>query len=93
MMVDSDVQPADRTISEYGRVRLAASTQLADEAALLRTSYNHQVAWAYAENVTGNRAIDTQYQTENASLPVQAQYAHIIALRYKEPGTSLGPEE
>jgi hypothetical protein len=93
MMVDSDAQPADRTISESGRVRLAASTQLEDEAALLRSGYNHQVAWAYAENVTGNRTIDTQYQTESSALAVQAQFAHILALRYKEPGTSLGPEE
>jgi hypothetical protein len=92
-MVDSDAQPADRTISEYGLVQLAGANQLEEDPALLRGSYNHQIAWAYAENTTGNRVVRTRYRTENAGLAVQAQYAHAIALRYKEPGASLGSEQ
>ncbi len=29
----------------------------------------------------------------DAGVEAEAWYAHVVALRYKEPGTSLGPEE
>ena len=34
-----------------------------------------------------DRAVD------GATVSARAEYAHILALRYKEPGTSLGAEE
>lgn len=40
----------------------------------------------------GPRSFDLRHLA-NSSVTARAEYAHILALRYKEPGTRLGPEE
>jgi hypothetical protein len=79
-------------LSTFGEVRLGGTQMLADEVAIDRLSYDYEIAWAYAEQTSGSRTIDTRFWAE-AGMTSEAQWSHIVALRYKEPGTSLGLEE
>jgi len=90
MGLDDTVQNV--ALSTFGDIRLGGTTMLADEIAIDRGAYDSQIAWAYAENVTGGRIIDARFWAETGNTS-EAQWSHIVALRYKEPGTSLGPEE
>jgi hypothetical protein len=90
MGLDDTVQNV--TLSTFGEVRLGGTTMLAEEVAIDRLGYDSQIGWAYAENVTGGRIIDARFWAETGNTS-EAQWSHIVALRYKEPGTSLGPEE
>ncbi|HEX9894488.1 MAG TPA: LamG-like jellyroll fold domain-containing protein, partial [Gemmatimonadales bacterium] len=90
MGLDHNVQNV--TLSTFGDIRLGGTTMLADEVAIDRAAYDYQTGWAYAENVTGGRIVDTRFWAESGQT-AQASWSHILALRYKEPGTSLGPEE
>jgi hypothetical protein len=82
----------DVNLSVYGDIRIGGSTVLAEEVAIDRTTNPYQIALAYPERTSGNRTIETRYWAEAGQTAV-AQYAHTLALRYKEPGTSLGAEE
>jgi hypothetical protein len=92
MMVDDDGVTGSLTVSTFGEIRLGGTVMVEDDSAINRSSYNHQIAWAYAENISGGRIIENRYRAESPAT-AEAQYAHILALRYKEPGTTLGPEE
>jgi hypothetical protein len=74
----------DITLSSFGEIRLDTTQQLEDEVAIARDNYQRQIAWAWAENTTGNRTIDSRIK-DTAAGHSEAQYAHIIALRYIEP--------
>jgi hypothetical protein len=91
MMLDSSTQVL--TNSEFGEVSLAGVQQIEDEVAIDRAGYDHQVAWAYGETSTGGRTIDARFKSEISSFTVRSQYAHVIALRYKEAATSLASEQ
>jgi hypothetical protein len=82
----------DITLSSFGEIRLGGAQQLEDEVAIDRDNYQRQIAWAWAENTTGNRTIDSRIKEESGH-DTLAQYAHTIALRYIEPGTAEGTEE
>ncbi len=50
-----------------------------------------------AEGVTAAQTLikensDARFAAD-AGVTAEAWYAHVVALRYKEPGTTLGPEE
>ncbi len=92
MMVDDDGVSGSLTVSTYGEIRLGGTVMVEDDSAINRSSYNHQIAWAYAENISGGRIIENRYRAESPAT-AESQYAHILGLRYKEPGTSLGAEE
>jgi outer membrane protein assembly factor BamB len=92
-VMNKDSTGTDRTLSEFGEISLAGVQQLEDEVAINRASYNHQIAWGYAETGTGNKSIAANFKSESSAFVVDTQFAHILSLRYKEPGSSLGTEE
>jgi len=90
MGMDHTVQ--DVNLSGYGDIRIGGSQVLAEEVAIDRSTNPYQIALGYPERTSGNRTVESRYWAESGQTAV-AQYAHILALRYKEPGTSLGAEE
>jgi hypothetical protein len=82
----------DVNLSTFGDVRLGGTVMMADEIAIDRVSNPAQIGWAYAENISGGRIIETRFWAESGNTS-EARWSHIVALRYKEPGTSLGAEE
>jgi CSLREA domain-containing protein len=82
----------DITLSTFGEIRMDGVQQLEDETAIDRWYYDRQIGWAYAERGTGNRALDSRYKAESGQT-TYVRYAHILALRYKEPSVSQGAEE
>jgi hypothetical protein len=56
------------------------------------SSYDTQISWVFAGNSAGSTTIDANYAADGG-LTAEAQYAHILALRFKEPSTSFGSEE
>jgi hypothetical protein len=90
MGMDHTVQGV--ALSTFGEVRLEGAQVVEEEVAIDRSTNPREIAWAYAEPSTGSRTIDTRYWVESGQTAV-AQYAHILSLRYKEPGSSLGLEE
>jgi hypothetical protein len=82
----------DINLSSFGEIRLAGTQQLEDEVAIDRNNYYRQIAWAWAENTTGNRDIDSRIKEETGH-DSYGQYAHIISLRYIEPTISPDVEE
>jgi len=90
-MMQDDASGGSITLSTFAEVRLAGTQQLEDEKAIGRSSYDSQIAWAWAENNTGNRTVDTRYKAES-TVTAESQYAHITALRYIEPTYSLAAE-
>jgi hypothetical protein len=91
MLVDSSTQVP--TNSEFGEVSLAGVQQIEDEVAIDRAGYDHQVAWAYGETSTGGRTLDARFKSEIGTFTVRSQYAHVIALRYKDASMSQGSEQ
>lgn len=79
--------------SAFGQMRLAGSQQIEAEQRIARGSYDTPIAWASAETVAGNRAIDQRWRSSISSFTAHAQYAHILSLRYKEPALTIGSEE
>ncbi|MEK6587800.1 MAG: hypothetical protein AABY97_03045, partial [Chloroflexota bacterium] len=73
-------------------VRLGVTQRLGDDVAIDRLSYDYEIAWAYAEQTSGSRTLDTRFWAE-AGMTSEAQWSHIIALRYKEPTSSQGSEQ
>ncbi|KPJ58233.1 MAG: hypothetical protein AMJ46_14490, partial [Latescibacteria bacterium DG_63] len=88
MGMDHTVQNV--ALSTFGEVRLGGTQMLAEEVAIDRSGNNREIAWAYAEQSTGSRTIDTRFWVESGQT-AEAQYAHILSLRYIEPNTSLPP--
>ncbi|NIM47698.1 MAG: hypothetical protein GTO22_00280, partial [Gemmatimonadales bacterium] len=93
VMMHDDASGGNINNASFGQIRLAGTQQLEAEHAIARSSYNTQIAWGYAETNTGSRAIDARFRAEFSSVTAEAQYAHILALRYKEPTLTLGGEE
>jgi hypothetical protein len=91
MLVDSSTQVL--TNSEFGEISLAGVQQIEDEVAIDRAGYDHQVAWAYGETSTGGRTLDARFKSEIGTFTVRSQYAHVIALRYKDASMSQGSEQ
>jgi hypothetical protein len=87
-----DHQVWDVALSSYGDIRVGGSTVLAEEVAIDRSSNPYQIGLAYPERNNGGRTIESRYWAESGQTAVSGA-AHILALRYKEPGTSLGAEE
>ncbi len=58
-----------------------------------RGGYDTNINCASAEYTTGNQTIIGSYWSSGATVDALANSAHVLALRYKEPGTSLGAEE
>ncbi|MFQ5553368.1 MAG: hypothetical protein ACE5EW_06585, partial [Thermoplasmata archaeon] len=81
------------TDGHFAEIRLAASQQVEAQHESDRGDYPTMIAWGYAETNTGNRAIDARYRAEVSSVTAEAEFAHILALRYKEPSLTLDPEE
>ena len=77
------------TVSTYGEIPLASVQQVEDEQAINRSTYNHAVDWALAENSTRGRIIDSRFRAETTAT-AETQYAHIIALLCKPPGPAWG---
>jgi hypothetical protein len=88
--MDHTVQ--DVNLSVYGDIRIGGSTVLAEEVAIDRSSNPYQIALAYPERNNGGRTIESRYWAETGQTAVSGA-AHILSLRYKEPGTALGSEE
>jgi hypothetical protein len=79
-------------LSAFGDVRVGGSQLLLEEVAIDRAGYYNQIAFAYAERTTGSRTVETRHWVETGQTS-QAQWSHIVALRYKEASMSLGSEQ
>ena len=77
------------TVYTDSEIHLAVVQQVEDEQAINRSTYNHTVDWALAENSTRGKTIDSRFRAETTAT-AETQYAHITALRYKEPGPAWG---
>ncbi|MFQ5922276.1 MAG: LamG-like jellyroll fold domain-containing protein, partial [Anaerolineales bacterium] len=77
----------------YADIRHAGNPMMSVEMRIDRGGYDTNIQWASAEYTTGNQTIVGRYWSSGATVDARADYAHILALRYKEPGTTLGPEE
>ena len=77
----------------FADLRHAGNPMMSVTMQIDRGGYDTTLSWASAEYTTGNQTVDGRYWSSGATVDVRANYAHILALRYKEPGTSLGPEE
>jgi hypothetical protein len=93
MMHDDSGAGAGLTGPSYDDIRLAGNPMMSVEMRIDRASYDSNINWAFAEYTTGNRAIVGRYWSSGGTVNALTNYAHILALRYKEPGTSLGSEE
>ncbi len=77
----------------FADIRHAGNPVMATTMAIDRGGYDTTLSWASAEYTTGNQTIMERFRSSGAPVTARAEYAHILALRYKEPGTSLGSEE
>ena len=91
MLHDDD--PQDITSTTHADIRHAGNPMMSVTMQIDRWGNDTNINWAFAEYTTGNQTIVGRYWTGDGSLDAHANYAHILALRYKEPGTSLGSEE
>lgn len=82
----------DRDLSTFGEIRLDGEPQVEEEVGLERSSYGRQVFWAFGDRGLGSRAIDSRFKTESGQT-VEARFAHILSIRYKEPLSYTGEEE
>ena len=94
VMMHDDIGAGDGlTLGHKAEIRLAGTQQLESYIRIDRGNYDTPMAWGYAETTTGNRALDARFLSEDTSVTAEAQYAHLLALRYKEPALTLDPEE
>jgi hypothetical protein len=92
VMMHDDTGTSSLTDPTYADIRHASSPMMAVQMQINRGGYDTNINWAFAENTTGNQTILQRYWGSGTST-AQARYAHILALRYKEPASSLGSEE
>jgi hypothetical protein len=57
-----------------------------------RSSYEGQIVRAFGEESAGSSTIEAN-DAGDGGLTAEAQYAHILALRFKETSASAGSEE
>ena len=88
-----DNTPQDITSASHADIRHAGNPMMSVTMQVDRSGYDTSVAWASAEYTTGNQTIVERYWSDDGTMTAHADYAHILALRYKEPGTSMGSEE
>ena len=77
----------------FADIRHAGNPVMTTTMAIDRGGYDTTLSWASAEYTTGNQTLMERFWSSGATVTARAEYAHILALRYKEPGTSLGSEE
>ena len=80
------------TDPSFDDIRHAGNPMMSVQMQTSRSSYDTNINWASAEYTTGNQTIVERYWGSGTST-ARATYAHILALRYKEPSSSLGTEE
>ncbi|MFQ5922440.1 MAG: beta strand repeat-containing protein, partial [Anaerolineales bacterium] len=77
----------------YADLRHAGNPMMSTTMQIDRGGYDTNIQWASAEYTAGNQTVVGRYWSSGATVDAITDYAHILALRYKEPGTSLGLEE
>jgi hypothetical protein len=90
---DDDGSGDSLTLGSENEIRLNGTQQLQTHMRIDRGTYETPMAWAYAETVPGDRTIDARFRSDDATVTAEAEFAHILALRYKEPALTLDPEE
>ena len=80
------------TDPSFDDIRHAGNPVMSVQMQTNRGGYDTNITWASAEYTTGNETIVGRYWGSGTST-ARATYAHLLALRYKEPASSLGSEE
>ena len=80
------------TDPSFDDIRHAGNPVMSVQMQINRGGYDTNITWASAEYTTGNETIVGRYWGSGTST-ARATYAHLLALRYKEPASSLGSEE
>ena len=83
----------DLNNGHYVEVRMDTVQQVEDSHFSDRSGYPSQIVLAFAEYSTGNHTFDIRHRTNSGLAVSELGSSQILALRYKEPGTSLGSEE
>jgi hypothetical protein len=92
VMMHDDTGAGTIDSGEWAEIQIDGGQATEANKPMDRSSYDTQIVWAYGEYSPGGSTIDANYAADNG-LTAEAQYAHILALRYKEPSTSVGSEE
>ena len=93
VMMQDDADANSVLNPSFADIRHAGNPMMTSTMAIDRGGYDTTLSWASAEYTTGNQTIEERFWSSGATVTARAEYAHILALRYKEPGTTLGPEE
>jgi len=91
-IVTSNLNQASSDHEAEGQIRFESVEQVRDEKKVARSGYQHSFTWVYAEAGTGGRNIDIRYR-RGAVGTAEIEFAHIIALRYKDPVVTFSSEE
>ena len=93
VMMQDDAGASSVLNPSFADIRHAGNPMMTSTMAIDRGPYDTTLSWASAEYTAGNQTIEERFWSSGATVTARAEYAHILALRYKEPGTTLGPEE
>ena len=86
-----DTQPSGSTVSSGAATSVTWYSDTFSAGQQLQSGTS--TFYIYGQCGFGGDVVTLTLVAGSTTVDARADYAHILALRYKEPGTSLGPEE